>query len=83
MLNSMEMGVALEFFRLTSPVRLPKTHVLTNWSLANGILLRDDGNFRRRGLAGGSRSLGAYPKRENLSYPCLFLTFPLQVLAMG
>lgn len=58
-LNNMEMGVILEF-SYSLPLDwstwtwdrvwtccLPQTHVLNNWSLAGGILLRGDGNFRR------------------------------------
>lgn len=60
-------------------VCFPQTLVLNN---GDGILLRVDGNLKRWGLAERSRSLGTHPKREDLSYLCLFLTLPLRFLVM-
>jgi hypothetical protein len=40
---------------------LPQVYVLNMWSLAIDAVLGGSENFTRWSLAGGSRSLGAYP----------------------
>jgi hypothetical protein len=53
-----------------------KAHVLKPKSSAGGAILGGSGNFRRRGLARDSRSLGAGPHRNLILAPsCLFLSF--------